>query len=254
MMTMITLKSPAATLLASLTLALAALAEEAPAPAKPEEPAKPAIREVSPGVFEVGKVRLDQKALTVSFPGKLNMERGLLEYLIVNPKGSAHESLLVTDVGATDIHTAMLLLGAKGGAITAEAPPPAQLDDRFLRAAPKLTGDTVLISVKWKEKDVEKTVPVEDWLYNQEKQQAIEHGPWIYNGSIVYEGRFLAQIDGNLVALVTMPTALINNPRKNSNNDQMWNANEKDTPKVNTPVEIIFKLVPPTDPKTKTKP
>ena len=42
--------------------------------------------------------------------------------------------------------------------------------------------------------------------------------------------------------------------RKNSNNDQMWNANEKDTPKVNTPVEIIFKLVPPTDPKTKTKP
>ena len=250
MMTMITLKSPAATLLASLTLALAALAEEAPAPAKPEESAKPAVREVSPGVFEVGKVRLDQKALTVSFSGKVNMERGLLEYLIVNPKGSAHESLLVTEVSATDIHTAMLLLGAKSGAITADAPP-TQLNDEFLRTAPKLTGDSVFISVKWKEKGVEKTVPVEDWLSNQEKKQAIEHGPWIYNGSLVYEGRFLAQVDGNLVALVTMPSALLNNPRKNNNHDQMWNVNEKDTPKVNTPVEIIFKLVPPADSKTK---
>ena len=252
-MTMITMKTPAMTLLAGFALALAALAEDAPAPAKPEEPAKPALREVSPGIFELGKIRLDQKARSISFPGKLNMGRGLLEYLLVNPKGSAHESLLVTDVGASDLHFAMLLLGAKGGAITAEAPP-AQLDERYFRTAPKLTGDTVLISVRWKEKDVEKTVPVEDWLYNQEKQQAIEHGPWIYNGSIVYEGRFLAQIDGNLVALVTTPTALMNNPRKNNDNDQMWNVNEKDAPAVNTPVEIIFKLVPPADPKNKTKP
>lgn len=253
MTTMMTLQFPVATLLAGFACALTALAQEAPAPAKPEEPAKPSIREVSPGIFEIGKIRLDQKALSISFPGKLNMERGLLEYLLVNPKGSAHESLLVTDVGATDIHTAMLLLGAKGGAITAQAPP-AQLNDEFLRTAPKLTGDTVLITVKWKDKGVEKTVPVEDWLYNQEKKQAIEHGPWIYNGSLVFEGRFLAQFDGNLVALVTMPSALMNNPRKNNNNDQMWNVNEKDTPKVNTPVEITFKLVPPTDPKTKTKP
>jgi hypothetical protein len=253
---MIRIKNPAAALLAGLSLVLAARAQEAPAPAKPEAPAnsdapaKPAIREVSPGNFEIGKVRLDQKALTVSFPGKVNMERGLLEYLIVNPRGSAHESLLVTEVGATDIHTAMLLLGAKGGAITAQAPP-AQVNDEFLRTAPKLTGDTVLITVKWKDKGVEKTVPVEDWLYNQEKKEAIKHGPWIYNGSIVYEGRFLAQVDGNLVALVTMPSALLNNPRKNNNNDQMWNVNEKATPAVNTPVEIIFKLVPPTNPKPK---
>ena len=251
---MITIKTTAATLLAGLALALAAMAEDTPPPAKPEEPAKPTVREVSPGIFEVGKVRLDQKALTISFPGKLNMQRGLLEYLIVNPKGSAHESLLVTDVGASDIHFAMLLLGAKGGAITAEAPPPQQLDERYFRTVPKLTGDTVFITVKWQEEDAAQTAPVEDWLYNQADQKAIEHGPFIYNGSIVHEGRFLAQIDGNLVALVTAPTALLNNPRKNNDNDQMWNVNEKSTPRVNTPVEIIFRLVPPTDPKPASKP
>ena len=247
------LKNSSATLLASITLTCAAMAGDATPPAKPQPPVQPSMREVSPGIFEIGKIRLDQKALTVSFPGKLNMERGLLEYLLVNPHGSAHESLLATDVGANDIHFAMLLLGAKGGAITADAPP-AQLNEEFLRTAPKITGDTVFITVKWREKDVEKTVPVENWLYNEVGRKAIEHGPWTYNGSMVYEGRFLAQAEGNLVALVTTPTALMNNPRKGNDNDQIWNVNEKATPRVNTPVEITFKLVPPADPKPKTKP
>ena len=236
------MKIPVVSLLAGIALALAAMAEDAP------PPAKPVVREVSPGIFEIGKVRLDRKALSISFPGKLNMKRGLLEYLLVNPKGSVHESLLVTDVGASDIHLAMLLLGAKGGAIAAEAPP-AQLDARYFRTAPKLTGDTVFITVKWKEKDVEKTVPIEDWLFNEEARKAIEHGPWIYNGSMLYEGRFLAQAEGNRIALVTSPTALINNPRKGNDNDQMWSVNEDATPGAGTPVEIIFKLVPPTAPK-----
>ncbi len=236
------MKIPAASLLVGIALALAAMAEDAP------PPAKPTMRQVSPGIYEIGKVRLDQKGLTISFPGKLNMKRGLLEYLLVNPKGSAHESLLATDVGASDIHVAMLLLGAKGGASTADAPP-AQLDAQYFRTAPKLTGDTVFITVKWKEKDVEKTAPIEDWLFNEEAKKAIEHGPWIYNGSMLYEGRFLAQDEGNLIALVTSPTALINNPRKGNDNDQMWNVNETATPGANTPVEIIFRLVPPADPK-----
>ena len=235
------MKITLASLLTNIALALAALAGDAP------PPAKPVVREVSPGIFEVGKVRLDQKALSIAFPGKLNMKRGLLEYLLVNPKGSAHESLLVTDVEANDIHVAMLLLGAKGGAITAEAPP-AQLDARYFRTAPKLTGDTVFITVKWREKDAEKTVPIEEWLVNAARKP-IEHGPWIYNGSMLYGGRFLAQDDGNLIALVTSPTALINNPRKGNDNDQMWNVNEDATPGESTSVDIIFRLVPPAAPK-----
>lgn len=210
--------------------------------------AKPIVRMVSPGIYEVGKIRLDQKAASISFPGKLNMKRGLVEYLLVNQKGRIHESLLVTDVEANDIHVAMLLLGAKGGAVTAVAPPE-QLDARFFRNAPKLTGDAVFITVKWREKEVDKTVPVEDWIVNEPEKKNIEHGPWMYNGSMVYEGRFLAQIHGDLVAVVTSPAALINNPRKGNDNDQIWNVNGDTTPGLATPVEITFKLVPPENTK-----
>ena len=230
-------------LAAILFITATALAQEPP-------PAMPVMREVAPGVFEIGKLRLDQKAMTLTFPGTLNMNAGLLEYLLVTPRGSTHESLLVSDVAPNDVHFAMLLLGAKGGGETAGAAP-AQIDGNYLKNAPKLKGDTVLISVKWNDGTGDKTVPVEDWLSNPATKKPIEHGPWTYNGSMLIEGRFLAQTEGAFVALVTNPSALLNNPRKGNDSDQMWGVNEKAVPPVNTPVEIIFKLIPPANPAPK---
>ena len=81
---------------------------------EPQAPSVPNIREVAPGQYEIGLIHLDQKAQTLSFPGALNLNQGLMEYLIVTPEGSTHESLLVTDARPTDVQFAMLLLGAKG--------------------------------------------------------------------------------------------------------------------------------------------
>src|SRR5262245_7032891 len=51
-----------------------------------DEPSKdspiPAMRELAPGVFEIGSMRLDKNAGTLSLPGKVNMDNGALEYLI----------------------------------------------------------------------------------------------------------------------------------------------------------------------------
>ena len=38
-------------------------------------------------------MRLDKNAATVTFPAKVNMNDGLLEYLMVSPEGPVHESL-----------------------------------------------------------------------------------------------------------------------------------------------------------------
>jgi hypothetical protein len=215
-------------------------------------PATPMMKEIEPGVFEIGKLRLDQKNLAVTFPAVLNMKEGLLEYLLVSPRGSTHESLLVSDVSPSDVHFAMLLLGAKGGGEKTEEPP-AQIDAKYLKTAPKMKGDTVLITVKWKAGNEEKTVPVEDWLFDAKAKKEIEHGPWTYNGSMIVEGRFLALTEGTFVALVTNPSALINNPRKGNDNDQMWSVNANVIPPVNTPVEVTFKLVPPAEAKPDTQ-
>lgn len=243
---MFSLKPLLPALLAAL-LAAPGLAQE------PGDAPAPVMREVSPGVFEIGKIHLDQKTRTVRFPGELNLHEGILEYLLVTSQGSTHESLLVSEVRPSDLHFAMLLLGAKGSGPDAPAAGNArtgQIDAEYLRTAPKLRGDDISITVTWKNGETEKTTPVEDWVFNNATKKAMERGPWIYNGSVFSNGHFMAQIEGAFAALVTYPSALINNPRKGSDNDQIWVVNEKVIPPVKTPLEISIQLLPNDEPKT----
>jgi hypothetical protein len=217
-------------------------------PLSPPSTASSIMHEISPGVYEVGRLRIDQTTRILTFPCTVNMDRGPLEYLLVTPSGNAHESLLVTaDVEPRDLHLAMLLLGAKGASTpppSADAPP-AQLSKEYLEHAPKLVGDPILITAKWQTKDgLEKKTPVEDWILKTDVHKPAERGPWIYNGSMFGQGgRFLAQVEGNFAALVTNPAALINNPRKGSDDDQIWDVNAKAVPPAKTPIELAIELV-----------
>ncbi len=212
-----------------------------------QEAVAPMMQEISPGVFQIGKLRLDKLARTVSFPGRVNMTKDLVEYVLVTTMGSTHESLLASEVQPSDLHFAMLLLGAKGAGLLAPQPgdaPPGQIDADYLRRAPRLKGDNITIAVKWKGKDgMEHSVPVEDWLMNADTKKPAPHGPWIYTGSMFgQDGGFLAQQAGMFVSVVTNPAALINNPRPGNNDDRLWAVNEKAVPPVETPVEIVFTL------------
>ena len=213
-----------------------------------EDPARteaPGMREISPGIFQLGDIRIDRARRTVSFPGKLNMDAGLLEYLLVTASGPTHETLLTSEVQPADVHLAMLLLGAKGAGITTPAPedaPPAQLNKEYLARAPKLKGDPISITVSWQAGAERKSAPVEDWLMHPETRKPAARGPWIYTGSMFREDRFLAQSDGTFAALVTYPAALINNPRSGNDNDAAWAVNEKAVPAKNTAIEIILQL------------
>ncbi len=215
--------------------------------AKKPAPALPDLQEVSPGVYQIGKLRVDKNTNSVTIPAVLNMEDGNLEYLLVSRKGSTHESLLVSEVEPSQFHFAMLLLGAKGAGITTPGPqdaPPGQINAEYLKHAPRLKGDPVTITAKWTQKGVQKSVPVEDWLLDINANKAPERGPWIYTGSMFSEEVFLAQSEGCFAALVTNPSALINNPRKGNDNDQLWVPRSKVIPPRDTPVELIFKLEP----------
>jgi hypothetical protein len=215
----------------------------------------PAMRELAPGMFELGPMRLDKNAGTLTLPGKVNMDNGALEYLICTPKGPTHESLLVTDVQPGDVHLGMLLLGAKGAGILTPAPtdaPPAQIDAEYLRHAPKLKGDNLTIVAKWKDAaGKEHSAPVENWIVAQNTGKPASRGPWIYTGSMFAEDKFLAQVDGLIAALVINPSALINNPRSGNDNDQIWIVNSKSVPPHDTPIEIILKLEAKPERKTK---
>jgi hypothetical protein len=216
-------------------------------------------KEVAPGIFEIGSIRLDKHASTVSFPAKVNMVDGLIEYILVTTKGATHESVLVTEVSPQNVHMAMLLLGAKGMAVAKDAPPPERIDAEFLAKAPKLEGDRIFINCKWKDAEgKEHVTPLERWIVRRQEvarqkpaEITAEDGPWMYTGSFIHEGRFNAEVQGVFGAIVTFPGALINNPRTGANNDHMWFVKQTVIPPAGTPVEFIIKLEAPKATETK---
>lgn len=229
-------------ILFSLVASATVLAQEAP---KFDPP-----KEVSPGVFEVGTVRFDKNTRTVTIPSKINMVDGLVEYLCVTSKGSTHESVLVSDAGPQNVHVAMLLLGAKGAAPKEGGQAPGQIDAAYLAKLPKLVGDRVTLSARWKDAaGKEQTIPVERWISqrvvrknSKAKETPVSDGPWLYNGSFLHEGRFVAELQGVYASVNTFPSALINNPREGANDDKMWFANKEALPPVGTSVDFLIKL------------
>ncbi|MEO6787154.1 MAG: YdjY domain-containing protein [Chthoniobacteraceae bacterium] len=209
-------------------------------------------KEIAPGIFKVGTVQLDKNAGTVSFPAKVNMNDGLLEYLMVSPQGPVHESLFTSEAAPQDVHMAMLLLGAKGMVQQQAGKEPPRIDAAYLASAPKLTGDRISLTVKWTDKSgKEQVTPPERWIVRRiftpkkpAKTVTAEDGPWLYTGSFFYENRFIAQVEGAFAAMVTYPGALINNPRTGSNDDQIWFVKTETVPPVGTPVEFIIRLQP----------
>lgn len=211
-----------------------------------------APKNTGPGLYEIGDVKLDQNKRTVTFPAKVNMVDGLVEYYMVRPEGSVHESVLVSDVQPQEVHMAMTLLGAKGMVPDKDTAQkgPARIDADYLAKAPKITGDNISMTVTWKDPaGAEKTAPAETWMVRRvavakkpAKNIAAEEGPWLYNGSLFFENRFLAQTEGVFISVVTYPSALINNPRKGSNDDHQWFVNTASIPPKDTPVTFTIQL------------
>jgi hypothetical protein len=191
------------------------------------------IRQISPGVFEIGKVRLDKATRTVTFPAVVNMTEAIVEYLVVTGDGKVHESLLRTQTVPKDIHVAMLLLDVKGAGTNMVPADPLK----------RIPGDPVSIEVSWKEKGRTKRVPAEKLIFNTQTKTNLSPGPWIYNGSHVENGVFLADPEGSIVSLITDPFALVNNPRPGRDNDDLCEVDSKAVPALDTPAEVHITLL-----------
>lgn len=194
-----------------------------------------------PNIVDFRGIQIDKEKRTVTFPAAVNMSDGMLEYLLVTDMGKTHESLLSTKIAPYDIQVAMLLLGIKA-APKADLEPPAQITKQYLQGAPQLTGETINIYLQWKDAQGPHRERAEDMIWNLDTNAPMTEGPWTYNGSGMYDGKFLAQIDGSITALVRDPAALVNNPRPGNDDDQIWEVYAKATPKVGTPVDVIIEL------------
>ena len=202
-------------------------------PPVPAEVTNAVLKKISDGVFELGKVRIDKSSRSATFPATVNMQEGVVEYLLVNTAGKVHESVLKTEAEPFHIHTAMLLLGAKGGAVKTRTPQ---------KKTSEIAGDDVVVSIRTKVNGAEKTFPAEDFIWDVQTRTNMSKSTWTYNGSRLIEGSFLGQRDGSVISTIADPDALVNNPRPGRDNDEVWLVNTNVVPAMNTPVQVTIRL------------
>jgi hypothetical protein len=200
------------------------------------------LRMVEPGIFEIGLVRLDQRHRSITLPAMLDRDKGPMEYFLVTVYGKTHESVLVTKAEPYHIHLAMLLLGANGpgndsfpGSPTNGVPGPV-----VHPSSVSIPGDKVAISVKWNASGSEVAHSAEELISKSDAKAGMQSGSWVYNGSLIVHNRFLAQMDGSIVSLVTDPVALVNNVGAGHDNDMIWGANAANLPPRDLPVEVTI--------------
>ncbi len=155
-------------------------------------------------------VQVDPKERKIMIPAKVNMTQGLVEYVLVHDTGKTHESLFKTSIKAEHLNAALLLL----------------LPKKRLPSVRSLHENQIGIQIRYEDPGGNvKVVNVDRWIKNSLLEKPMKPGPWGYLGSRVEENVFIASRDGSLVAVREDSDAVVGNPRPESSQDDIWEAN-----------------------------
>jgi hypothetical protein len=193
----------------------------------------PPIEKLGNGEFRLGEIVVNKVERAITFSAQVNMDRGMLEYLIVHNKGKTHESLLRTLVDPYNLQIAFMLLGFEG------------TDKRLAmqgdQAPPK--GERIQISITAADGTKTITIPAEQWLINKigEDVKDVKTMSWVFSGSYVDDGRFMARETGSIAAIWHDPVAMIDNASPGGESNRIWFVKQGTVPPVGTAVKVTIK-------------
>lgn len=177
-------KLPARSVVASIALVPIVLLAARTAPQDGPDPR--AVLEVALG--EAG-IRIDLEHGRCSFPANVLVRDELLEYVLVGPRGSAHESLFVTDVKPSLVNTAILALGIEQGtnATWTRRAEPRGVDEQGAPAPPysvtRPQGEPVYLYALWKEEGEVHFHRMEDLVRDLSSGRTMRRHAWVFLGS-----------------------------------------------------------------------
>lgn len=194
----------------------------------------PIIQKIAPGLYKLDDIQISKATRSVSLPAVVNMSKGLLEYLLVRTGGKTHESLFRTHIDPTHLQLAMLLVGGEGA-------------DRHLSRqgdAEAPGGNPVNITVSFLKSGRMVPLSPEVWIAKKKEDKLTDSGPlhWMFTGSMVNNGQFMAQVEGSIISIYRDPVALIDNASPGGESDRVWFVNESTVPPVGTPVTLTISI------------
>lgn len=189
------------------------------------------VKQLSDSLYQIGNITLNSRTNELLMPGKINMDKGIIELLACAPGGKVHESVLVIDVVPYHLQVSLLLLGLNyGGGVSFQGDP----------SIPK--GDSVEVFVKWKDKeDNMQFYRGEDLVFNLKDSSVMKKTHWVFTGSKVIDGLFVADAEKSLITTFHDPFTILDNPSPDGAYDDFFIVNEKIVPPKGTKVEVIIK-------------
>jgi len=196
----------------------------------------PEIQKIGSGVYDFGGVIIEKSKISVSIPAISNQVNGLVEYGIVHEDGKIHESLFRTKVRPQVFHTSLLLLKFK--------PVDSFFDNLWSDNPQKIdySDNCFEILVTWDVNGTKHQAKLEDLSINQARKSPVNQKLFIFTGSRIVAGTFLAESTGSILAIYADDNAIINNSHYDSMNDDVWIANKNEMPPLEIPVIIRFHL------------
>lgn len=200
-------------------------------PEQPQHLSSPqGIAKISDRLYRIGNVLIDKDQGCLYLPAAVNMNQGVVELLACGTMGKRHESVLVVDAEPMHIQVGLLLIGLEpGGGLSYQGDP----------RTPE--GDSVWIWVEWKDDDEWRLMRAENLVFDYTRQAPMEPTHWVFSGSQVVEGRFVASIEQSIVTTYHDPYTIIDNPLLGGADDTVYGANKSILPEVGKEMVLIFK-------------
>jgi hypothetical protein len=186
------------------------------------------------------QLEVQGKVRRVLVSGAVCLREGQLEQFLTRKGTKEHEAIVAADVDARDVHKALLLAGAAEGK-------PVQ----FRPAYKPATGQTIQISVRYRDKGKLVTVPARSWVKNAKTGKDL-NSDWVFAGSQLVENpldpkkkMYLAN-DGDVICVSNFETALLDLPIKSpkDNDELVYVANTERIPPLETKVVVVLEPVP----------
>ena len=171
---------------------------------------------------------------------------GPLEQLLCRKGTKAHESVLIADIDARDLHKALVLARGEPGS-------PVSFRPEYKAA----TGSIIRITLMFEKDGKKLTVPAQDWVRDTKSGKALAHD-WVFAGSRFVPDPldknkppiYLAN-EGDVICVSNFESALLDLPIESSkqNAEVQFEAFTENIPPDGTKVAVCLEVIPPTTKK-----
>ena len=208
-----------------------------------EKKTAPSIVKISKDVYKLNDITINKKTREIKITALAEVTAEMLvEYLLVNPDGKIHESLFITDTLPSHLNIAFKLLGFKESKhLLHPVNKNYQPQPGYEKSTPEQKKKSKFnITINWDDNGKTKSFPIHKLIKNASSLKPLPSGPWVYHGSFMHQGKFAADLNHDLFALLTDRGALGNYAGPGREDDTLWLPQEKNMPAKGTKVTITF--------------